>query len=92
MRRAPVLDSIAQGLLELQKISPTQWPLRTLGAVMTVLALVLIVGITALFSHFGIVLLTLTVALGILLQVRRPDSDLGLLAPAAMRDRAARRR
>lgn len=84
MRRAPLLDSIAQGLLELQKISPTQWLLRTLGAVMTVLSLVLIVGITALFSHFGFVLITLTVALGIILQVRRPDSDLGLLAPTAI--------
>src|SRR5699024_11570286 len=30
------------------------------------------------------VLITLTAALGVLLQCRRPDSDLGLLAPAAL--------
>ena len=79
-----MLDPVAQRLLELQKISSTQWLLRTLGAVTTVLALLLIVGLTELFSHFGTVLITLTVALGIILQVRRPDSDLGLLAPVAI--------
>lgn len=84
MRRSPMLDSLAHRLLDLQKISATQWLLRTLGAVTTVLALMLIVGPTALFSHFGTVLITLTVALGLVLQCRRPDSDLGLLAPVAI--------
>lgn len=84
MRRAPFLDSVAQRLLELRRVSATQWMLRALGAVATVLALMLIFGPTALFSHVGAALITLTVALGLVLQCRRPDSDLGLLAPAAL--------
>lgn len=84
MRRAPLLDSIAQRLLELRRISPTQWLLRALGAVMTAAALVLTLGVTELALHFGTLLITLPVALGIVLHCRRPDSDLGLLAPVAI--------
>lgn len=84
MRRAPLLDPIARGLLGLRRISPTHWLLRALGAAMTLLALVLALGVTELSVHFGTVLITLTVAAGIALHCRRPDSDLGLLAPIAI--------
>src|SRR5699024_376150 len=84
MRRTSLLDSIAQRLLELGRISPTQWLLRTLGAVATLLALLLVSGPASLFSNVGTLFLTLAVAAGVVLHCRRPDSDLGLLAPAAI--------
>ena len=84
MRRTSLLDSIAQRLLELRKISGTQWLLRVLGAVATVLALLLVNGPASLFANIGTVIITLAVALGLVLHCRRPDSDLGLLAPSAI--------
>lgn len=78
------VDPIAQKLLELRKVSASQWLLRTAGAVATVLALMLTLGGPALFAGFGTTLITLVVLLGVLLQCWRPDTDLGLLAPAML--------
>ncbi|GAA4530067.1 hypothetical protein GCM10023160_30310 [Brachybacterium paraconglomeratum] len=84
MRMGQVVDPVAQRLLELQKVSGTQWLLRIGGAAATVLALLLTIGGTGLFAHFGTMLITFFVALGLLFQLRNPDSDLGLLAPGAI--------
>lgn len=84
MRMGQVVDPVAQRLLELQKVSATQWLLRITGTAATVFALLMLFGVTGLFTHVGTVLITLTVALGLLFQFRNPDTDLGLLAPAGI--------
>lgn len=84
MRFGQLLDPIAQRLLELRTVSATQWQLRLLGAVSTLLALVLAIDLSALLSRPGTQLLLLLVVIAIALHVRRPDSDLGLLAPGAI--------
>lgn len=84
MRWGNLLDPVAERLLVLQTVSGTQWLLRSLGAVTTVLALLLAAGTDGLFSHIGTTMLSLLVAAAVLLQLRNPDSDLGLLAPGAI--------
>lgn len=84
MRMGQVVDPVAQRLLELQKVSATQWLLRIIATVVTLLALLMTFGVAGLFAHFGTTLITLIVALGLLFQFRNPDSDLGLLAPAGI--------
>lgn len=84
MRLGQLVDPIAQQLLELQKVSATQWLLRGLGAAATLLALMAALGSMALFGHIGAVLITLLVAVGLLASFRNPDSDVGLMAPAAI--------
>lgn len=84
MRRGQLIDPVAQRLLELQKVSGTQWLLRIVGTAMTLLALLMTFGGTGLLAHFGTTLITLVVALGLLCQFRNPDSDLGLLAPVGI--------
>ncbi|MDN5820291.1 MAG: hypothetical protein L0H74_04960 [Brachybacterium sp.] len=84
MRLGQLLDPLAEHLLELRKVSRTQWLLRALGAVATLLALATALGGFGLFAHFGAALLTGTVAAGLLVQFRSPDSDVGLLAPSAI--------
>jgi hypothetical protein len=85
MRRlGQVMDPVAQRLLALQKVSSTQWLLRLLGAAATVLALLMTFGVTGVLSHVGTVMITLAVVVGLLFQLRDPDTDMGLLAPAAI--------
>jgi len=78
-----LVDPIAQRLLELQKVSSSQWVLRALG----VLAMGAAVALTlpgGPFSGPGSTLLTLLVATGTLIQTLWPDSDVGLIAPLAL--------
>src|SRR5699024_4887315 len=78
-----LVDPIAQRLLELQKVSSSQWVLRALG----VLAMGAAVALTlpgGPFSGPGSTLLTLLVATGTLIQTVWPDSDVGLIAPLAL--------
>lgn len=85
MRRLEqVVDPLAERLLELRTVGATQWVLRTVGAAATVLALLLALGVTGLFAHVGGVVVSLAVAVALLAQLRSPDSDLGLAAPAAI--------
>lgn len=84
MQTGQLLDPLAHRLLDLQKVSSSQWLLRAVGALWAVLALVLTFGVTGMFAHIGAQLITLTVALALVLHCRRPDSDLGLLAPVAI--------
>lgn len=84
MRLGQLVDPIAQQLLELQKVSTSQWLLRGLGAVATVAALMTALGSVALFAHIGAVLISLLVAVGLIASFLNPDSDVGLVAPAAV--------
>lgn len=76
-----ILDPIAQRLLQLRAVSTSQWQLRLLGAVATLLALVLAVDMSLLPTQFLHQLITTIVVISLLLHARRPDSDLGLIAP-----------
>lgn len=84
MALGQAVDSFAQRLLELQKVSPTQWALRLTGAVATLLALALTYGTLNLWASTVASLVTLIVLLAVAVQVWNPDSDLGLLAPGMM--------
>lgn len=83
MRLGGLVDPIAGRLLELQKVSGTQWLLRLLGAAAMLLALsVTLPG--GLIQNFGAVFVLLAVAISLCVQMVRPDSDVGLLAPAVV--------
>ncbi|ATG52738.1 hypothetical protein CFK38_15285 [Brachybacterium vulturis] len=84
MRPRQLIDPLAERLLVLRTVSGTQWLLRGLGAGATFLALVAALGGFGLLAHVGAALLTATVAAGLLVQCRNPDSDVGLLAPSAI--------
>lgn len=84
MRIGQLLDPIAQRLLELRTVSTTQWQLRLLGAVSTLLALALAIDVFTLLSHAGSQLLLAVVVIALVLHCRRPDRDLGLVAPGAI--------
>lgn len=81
MRLAHLVDPLAHRLLALRTVSAAQWTLRLVGAAATTLALVAALGGTA---APGIVTTVATagVAVAVLAQLLRPDSDLGLLGPA----------
>lgn len=81
MRVAHLVDPLAHRLLALRTVSRTQWTLRLAGAAATALALV------AALSGAGApgivpAVVTTGVAVTVLAQLLRPDSDLGLLGPA----------
>lgn len=78
-----VIDPIAMLLLEMQKVSSTQWVLRCTGLLGTVLALLLTLP-GGLFAHIGTIAVTAVVAVALLIQMVRPDSDLGLLGPGLL--------
>lgn len=83
MRLGSLVDPVAGRLLELQKVSGTQWLLRLLGAAAMLLALsVTLPG--GLIQNFGAVFVLLAVAISLCVQMFRPDSDVGLLAPAVI--------
>ncbi|APX34289.1 hypothetical protein BH708_18025 [Brachybacterium sp. P6-10-X1] len=83
MRLGGLVDPIAGRLLELQKVSGTQWVLRLLGVAAMLLALsVAMPG--GLAQNFGAVFVLLAVAVSLGVQMFRPDSDVGLLAPAVI--------
>jgi hypothetical protein len=83
MSLGSLVDPIAGRLLELQKVSGTQWFLRVVGAAAMTLALLVTVP-EGPASGLVATVLALAVAVGLLVQFVRPDSDLGLLAPAAI--------
>lgn len=83
MRLGGLVDPIASRLLDLQSVSGTQWVLRLTGIAAMVLALLTTLP-TGLFSNVGAGIVSLAVALALIVQFLRPDSDLGLLAPAAI--------
>lgn len=84
MRLGQILDPLAERLLRLRTVSSTQWQLRLLGAVATLLALVLAADPSELPWRVSTQLLSLVAVIGILLHARRPDSDLGLIAPLSI--------
>ena len=80
---AGLVDPVAQRLLELQRVSSSQWVLRALG----VLAMGAAVALTlpgGAFASPGSTLLSLLVGAGVLVQTLWPDSDVGLIAPLAL--------
>lgn len=83
MRLSQMMDPVAQRLLELRTVSPSQLLLRGIGVAATVAAL-LLASPGPLDSNLGSILAAMTVACGLLIQVLRPDSDLGLLSPLAV--------
>ena len=83
MRLSQMMDPVAQRLLELRTVSPSQLLLRGIGVAATVAAL-LLASPGPLDSNLGSILAAMTVACGLLIQVLRPDSDLGLLSPIAV--------
>lgn len=78
-----LVDPIAQRLLELQRVSSSQWVLRALGVLAMGGAVVLTLPGGA-FASPGATLLTLLVGTGTLIQTLWPDSDVGLIAPLAL--------
>lgn len=83
MRLGLLIDPIAEFLLGLRRVSGTQWLLRLVGVATMLLALVgTLPG--GLFVHIGTGIITLAVAGSLLVQALRPDSDVGLIAPAAI--------
>lgn len=84
MRPGQLLDPFAERLLELRKVSATHWLLWALGAGATLLALLLSLDGIGLLAHLGTVVLAAVVAVGLLVQFRQPDSNVGLLAPGAI--------
>ena len=83
MRLSQMMDPVAQRLLELRTVSPSQLLLRGIGVAATVAAL-LLASPGPLDSNLGSILAAMTVACGLMIQVLRPDSDLGLLSPLAV--------
>lgn len=83
MRLSQLVDPVAQRLLELRTVSASQWLLRGTGVAATVAAL-LLASPGPLDSNLGSILAAMAVACGLLIQVLRPDSDLGLLSPLAV--------
>ncbi|WP_422116805.1 hypothetical protein [Brachybacterium sp. UNK5269] len=81
MRLAHVIDPLAHRLLALRTVSGTQWTLRLLGAAALALALFAALGGAAVPGILTVVVTT-AVAVSVLAQLLRPDSDLGLLGPA----------
>lgn len=80
MRLGNLLDPLAHRLLELQTVSGTQWLLRLAGAAGIALALIAALGgggFVGIVSMF----ISVAVAVSVLAQFVRPDSDLGVLAP-----------
>lgn len=77
------VDPLARGLLLLRTVSPEQAGLRLLGLAATVAALLLTMP-GGLFSGLGPALLSLAAIAGLIASTLAPDSDLGLLAPAAV--------
>ncbi|MGP9538728.1 hypothetical protein ACT3SP_12000 [Brachybacterium sp. AOP43-C2-M15] len=78
MRLRSLVDPIAETLLELKKVSSTQWVLRSAGLLGTVLALLLTFP-DGLLAHLGTTTVTGVVAVVLVVQVLRPDSDLGIV-------------
>lgn len=83
MRLSRFADPLAHGLLRLRTVSGTQWLLRTVAVLATVLALLLALR-GELFGHAGSAVVTLLVLAVAALQAARPDTDLALLAPLAI--------
>lgn len=84
MPLGPRIDALAHRLLELRTISGSHWALRAAGVAGSLLALLLTIGPHGDPAHLATVLLGLAVALALVMQLRTPDSDLGLLAPGAI--------
>lgn len=82
-RMSALVDPIAQRLLELRQVSGTQWLLRGLGILGMAAAVSLALPGGA-FGNAGSTLVTLVVAVGVFAATLRPDSDIGLLAPAVV--------
>ena len=83
MRLGAFIDPIAEFLLGLRRVSATHWLLRLVGIAAMLLALVGTLP-SGLFVHIGTGIITLAVTGSLLVQALRPDSDVGLLAPAAI--------
>lgn len=83
MRLGAFIDPIAEFLLGLRRVSATHWLLRLMGITAMLLALVGTLP-SGLFAHIGTGIITLAVMGSLLVQTLRPDSDVGLLAPAAI--------
>lgn len=83
MRLGAFIDPIAEFLLGLRRVSATHWLLRLVGIAAMLLALVGTLP-SGLFVHIGTGIITLAVMGSLLVQALRPDSDVGLLAPAAI--------
>lgn len=83
MRLGAFIDPIAEFLLGLRRVSATHWLLRLVGIAAMLLALVGTLP-SGLFVHIGTGIITLAVMGSLLVQALRPDSDFGLLAPAAI--------
>lgn len=83
MRRVTVLDPLAELLLGLRRVSPSQWLLRLLGAGGTLVALALTVP-SGPFATMPATVLTLCVAVALIGQLLAPDTALGILGPLAI--------
>lgn len=83
MRTPRMLDPLAERLLDLRRISATQWALRGLGVVGLAVATVLAMPGGPL-ANLGTGVVTLVVAVGAFALVLRPDSEVGALAPIAV--------
>lgn len=83
MRMNQWVDPLAQWLLDLRTVNASQVLLRGLGVIGSVAAL-LLASPGALDSNLGSILAAVTVACGLLVQLFRPDSDVGLLTPLAV--------
>lgn len=83
MRAPRMLDPIAERLLDLRRISGTQWALRGLGVVGFAVATLLAMPAGPL-ANLGTGIVSLLVLVGAFALVLRPDSEIGVLAPIAV--------
>lgn len=85
MRLTSLLDPVADALLALRGITPVQWALRGIGTAATLAAAALALsgpGLAAM--HLGVVLVGLACVTALAAQWIDPDTDIGMLAPAAV--------
>ncbi|GAA1285350.1 hypothetical protein ACTXON_00860 [Brachybacterium alimentarium] len=80
MRLSALVDPIANLLLDLQKVSRTQWILRLIGVAAMVLALFGALP-TGMFANFLAGLVSTLALCALLIQVFRPDTDIGVASP-----------
>ena len=84
MRFDRLVDPVARRLLHLRTVGRTQWLLRALGVLATVLALLLAVQTASTLLAPVVAAVTVTVVVGLVLQVVGPDTDLGVLPAVAI--------
>ncbi len=84
MPRPPrFIDATAEQLLQLRVVSSHQWLLRLIGAAAALAALTL--ALSGQFSaNLGALMVSGLVVIGVLGQMRWPDTELGLLGPLAI--------